>query len=184
MAMGRTANGPDRDPVRTTIVGGQPKVVTKGGPPVPEGIERLLGRAAGDQSFRLRLLADRVGAARTAGIGLSASEEALLASVSAEQLEQLIAHAASVAPPRRHFLQTTLGWLAGAIGVSALAAGCKKRPQPGPAPTGVRPDVPDDSGPATRGIRPDVPTEKPKPSPGPVTKGIQPDVPPPKEEDQ
>lgn len=164
------APGVDRDPVRTTIVGGQPNIRTKRSLPVPEGIERLLQRAATDGRFRRGLLADRLVAARDAHIALTPTESALLASVNEEQLTQLIEQATPPPEPRRSFLQHAAAWVCGVLGGVALAGGCKpKREGPQPATMGMRMDEPP-PGPATEGARPDVP---------PPTRGIQPDVPPP-----
>ncbi len=159
------------EPVRTTIVGGQPKVRTKGSLPVHGGIERALQRAAGDPRFRARLLAERGAAAQAAGIALTATEEALLASVSEDQLEQFIRQATPAPEPRRHFLHQAAGWLAALLGGPVAVSGCKERPTP---TRGIQPDIPEPKqpGPATEGIRPDEPP--------PATRGIQPDVPPPK----
>ena len=179
---------PKRDPVRTTIVGGQSKVRTKASGAVPQGLEALLSRASGDQRFGKRLVADRSAAAEASGIELSPSEVALLASVTNAQLEQLIAQA----PPtraRRGFIGTAAASL-GAVLSSAALGGCPPE-DPGPATKGIRPDVPDDPGPATGGVRPDVPPEKKddedednrinrglRPTgPPPKTRGIQPDIP-------
>ena len=179
---------PKRDPVRTTIVGGQPKVRTKASGAVPQGLEALLSRAAGDERFRKRLMADRPVAAEGSGIELNPSEAALLASVTNAQLEQLIAQAPP-AQPRRGFIGTAAASL-GAVISSAALGGCPPD-DPGPATRGVRPDVPEDPGPATKGVRPDVPPSKQddedednrinrglRPTePPPKTRGIQPDIP-------
>jgi hypothetical protein len=172
---------PDRDPVRTTIVGGQTAVRTKAGPPVPVGIERCLHRAASDARFRQSLLADRARAARKARLGLTPAEEALLDAVSPEQLDQLIAQTPPPAAPRRHFLQMAFGWVAALLGGATVAGGCRRNERPGPATMGVRMDEPP-PGPATKGERPDVPPPEPEPetppdAPPPV-RGIRPDVPP------
>ncbi|MBM3498938.1 MAG: hypothetical protein FJX74_09735 [Armatimonadetes bacterium] len=199
---------PDRDPVRTTIVGGQPSVRTKESLPVPEGIERVILRAAGDPRFRRQLHGDRAAAVRKAGISLTLTEAALLSSVSAEQLDQLIGQAAPPPEPRRSFLQHAAAWALGLLGGAAAAGGCTREREdpplatmgmrgdepPGPATEGMRPDEPppkerdpaswgirpDEPPPPTRGIQPDVPPPKDAPSPGPVT-GARPDAPPPQE---
>ncbi len=173
----------DREPVRTTIVGGQPEVRTKSSLPIPDGIEQAIERAAADDGFHARLLDGRADAAREAGIELSASEALLLSSVSEAQLNDLIDQAAPPTP-RRHFLQTAVGWMGALLGGAALTSGCKrkkKRKKTPPTPTrGIEPDIPapiheEPAEPETpkpqptRGIRPDVPE--------PISKGSRPDVP-------
>lgn len=177
-----------RDPVRTTIVGGQSKVRTKASGAVPQGLETLLSRASGDQRFGKRLVADRSAAAEASGIELGPSEAALLASVTDAQLEQLISQAPP-AQPRRGFIGAAAASLGALVGGVALS-GCPPE-DPGPVTKGIRPDVPEEPGPATKGVRPDVPPNKPddedednrinrglRPTePPPKTRGIQPDIP-------
>ncbi len=203
MQVARDQDSGTRDPVRTTIVGGQPQVRTKSSLPIPEGIERLIARAAADARFRQRLLADREAAARRARVELTDSEKLILRSISDEQLAGIIdAVPASARSERRGFLQTALGgagaWLAALLGGSAVVtAGCSRVPVGRGQTTGERPDIPppkdekEEEGskeppPVTRGIQPDVPGPGPAPAgiqpdvppPRPVSKGIQPDVPP------
>jgi len=116
------------------------------------GLEKLLAKAAGDERFQERLLADREEAVKGARVELTDSERALLASVSARQLEQLIANTPRPAAPRRRFVRVAVGWLGALLGGSALLGGCgspTEEPEPDPV-RGSRPDPP-----AATGIRPD-----------------------------
>jgi hypothetical protein len=181
-----------RDPVRTTIVGGQPQVRTKSSLPIPEGIERLIARAAGNASFRQRLLADREAAAKRARVDLTDSERLVLRSISDDQLAGIIdAVPASARAERRGFLQTALrgvgAWLAALVGGSAaVTAGCSRLPVGRGQTVGERPDMPPP--PEDEPVEP----KEPEPADGegdappaedeppPITRGIEPDVPPPK----
>lgn len=60
-------------------------------PPVPTGIQRLLRLAAADEGFRRELLKQREQAAESAGLGLTASEQAIVAAIPAAQLTAMIA---------------------------------------------------------------------------------------------
>ena len=116
------------------------------------GLETLLARAAGDGRFRERLLADRQEAIETAGAELTPHEQALLRSVSSEQLERLIANTPGPSRPRRRFVAAAAGWLAALLGGSALLGGCgspSEEPEPDPV-RGSRPDPP-----LATGSRPD-----------------------------
>jgi len=183
-----------REPVRTTIVGGQPRVRTKASAAIPEGIERLIRHAAADTRFRSLMFADREEAARRANVKLTESERAVLLSIPNAQLAAIIEHTPAPAQsPRRGFLRAAVGgagaWLAALLGGAATTAGC------GPV-KGIQPDVPppkdddtdreekpveeegevgpepDGPPPATRGIQPDVPLDRQQ------TTGIRPDTPP------
>jgi len=59
-------------------------------PPLPEGIQRLLRRAAADPAFADELVATRADAAPGAGVELTASEAAVLASIDGPQLRSQI----------------------------------------------------------------------------------------------
>lgn len=118
--------GPDR-PAGPTIVGARPPGEGTADAAVPNGLDTLLARAAGDPRVKADLLERRAAAASRAGIALTADEEALLAAAPAEQLEVLLRNlpavpAAPAAPPL-HVLP----------------------------PAGIRPDL------AERGIRPGLP---------------------------
>lgn len=85
---------------RTTIVGGQPPETAKELPPLPTGMEKLLRLAAVDEAFRRVLLERRGEAAPAAGVELTSSERAILASVPAEQLEAMAAQVPPHTPGR------------------------------------------------------------------------------------
>jgi hypothetical protein len=82
----------------------------------PEMIERIIVAAARDDAFREKLLADREAALAEMGVQLSAGEQALLASVSSEQLAGIIDSAASQSKSRRRFL------IGAAVATGATAA--------------------------------------------------------------
>jgi hypothetical protein len=130
-------------------------------PPLPDGLQQLLARAAVDRSLKDALLARRAEVAEAAGIALNPSEQAILASVPAAQLAQMIDELARVAPqpPPAYVVDDATRGI---------------RPDlPPPVPAGVRPDLP------AQGIRPDVPGPSPhgiRPDVQPA--GIRPDVPP------
>ncbi len=103
-------------------------------PPVPSGVTRLLVAMAADPSLLERVLAGRSRAAEDAGHSLNDSERAIVDSVPAETLREMVQHVALASRPSpdrpEHALQ---------------------------APGGHAPDVPrpTESSP-TRGIRPGV----------------------------
>ena len=101
----------------------------------PAGIEALLRAAAGDDAFLQALLQDREAALAARGITLSASELAVLAAISVEQLGATV-------------LQLRQGPIAEAPPL----------PPPGLQPQGIRPDLPSvvrGHAALTAGIRPD-----------------------------
>ena len=128
-------NANRRDPVRTTIVGGQPQVNTKAAQGVPDGIERLISRAATDQRFREQLLTDREAAVRYARIRLTGNEKVILLSIPDAQLAKIIETAKPTEAPRRGFLRWAVGAAAAVLGGTVVATG-------GCASKGIRPDIP------------------------------------------
>lgn len=188
--------------VRTTIVGGRPPGSGKGIGPVPRGLEVLLKKAAVDEVFRARLLAERGASAGLIGLDLAASERALLAAVPEAQLRDMIAGTRVPEGQRLAFLGNVAALMFAALGLLSCSE------EIGPAPAGIPPDLPrpgsatqsapaptpvpatPPSPPVSRGIRPDLPglvpptsatpatTAQPALPPGPpVTKGIRPDLP-------
>ena len=169
-------NANRRDPVRTTIVGGQPQVNTKAAQGVPDGIERLISRAATDQRFREQLLTDREAAVRYARIRLTGNEKVILLSIPDAQLAKIIATARPTEAPRRGFLRWAVGGIAALLGGSTLVTGgCPTMGiQPDEPPvTGIRPDIPPAGAFPVEGSRPDIP-----PAGEAMSKGIRPDIPP------
>jgi hypothetical protein len=170
-------------------------------PPVPTGIQTLMRLAALDPAFRDELLARRGAVADAAGVGLTRSEQAILAAVPVAQLERMVA---TVPPPpadRRTFLRQAAGAAVLALGGAALAQlGCKDpsperpehlTPSRGISPRPVEPPPGPDVGvpePPPRPAAPEPPTEggagleppPPRPAgPLPPTAGISPSLPPP-----
>jgi hypothetical protein len=182
----KKANGPEREAVYTTIVGGRPPGSGTDVGAIPRGIEVLVKKASVDPEFRSVLLEKRAEAAEEIELELTDSEAAMLASIPRAQLEAIIAKTKVGPESRRLFLGKAAGIMLAALGVSA--AGCKPRTkgiepdrpesndgsstdQQAPQPVisaGIVSDHPQDSNQITRGVRPDKPS---------VTKGIQPDRP-------
>ena len=103
---------------------------------LPDGIQRLLRRAARDPAFADALILGRDAAALPAGVELSASEAAILAAIAEAQLRAMI---------------------------DALADGPLDDP-PGPEPPpegvvtlGIMPDMPEPGRIASKGHRSDIP---------------------------
>jgi hypothetical protein len=145
---------------RTTIVGGRPPDEGAKLPPVPTGIQELLRLASVDCDFRRKLIESRGQVAGAAGVSLTRSEEAVLQSVPAQQLELMIESVPPTPPDRRGFLRGVAASAVTVLGGAALAS-C-----PGPV-GGARPDPPPprvDHRPAiTTGAAPDPPPPPPRP---------------------
>jgi len=185
----------EQEAVRTTIVGGRPPGSGKRLGAIPRGIEVLVKKASVDAQFKQLLLERREAAAETIGLKLDPAEVLMLQAAADDQIEAVIAQTSVPVEHRRAFLGTAAAVMLAAIGVGA--AGCGPGPVQGirpeeiePAPTGSRPDLPDE----TPETRPDMPIEpppadeggmgtaEPAPEPGPerpdqfpVTDGIRPD---------
>jgi hypothetical protein len=142
-----------------TIVGPRPAEGAGGRLKIPQGLERLLTLAGISAEWRGRVLADPFGAAAEAKIELSESEGAILKSIPKPALEAM---AGSFA--RRHG-GVSFGKLAAGAAAAALLAGTAYAAAPG-AGGGIRADEPPpppakEGLPAPTGIRPDVPEEAP-----------------------
>jgi hypothetical protein len=174
------------DAVRTTIVGGRPPGSGQPIGYVPRGIEVLVKKAAVDSEFRETLLARRADAAQEIGLQLDAAEAMMLATVSREQLEAVIAQTTVPEEQRRVFLGKAAAAMLIALGVAVAglvtSAGVRSDR---PTTKGIRPDrlpeevapsddghsepqkviadesLPAKTGSVSRGIRPDRPPEKP-----------------------
>ena len=112
---------------RTTIVGGRPPEARADLPPVPTGIQKLLRLASVDPSFREELLRRRSGLATVAGVTLTASEQAILGAIPAEQLDGMIGALPPPPESRRTFLRQTASTAVMLLGGAVLAecVGCK-----------------------------------------------------------
>lgn len=148
-----------REAARTTIVGGQPPGNAREVPPIPVGLEHLLGLAAASPEFAEALRRDPRAAVQATGLALSASERAILSAVPAPALDQMVSqmNGRLAEPERRRFLEHAALAVAALVGGSALAAcgdkkgaseGKKSAPSPEPRPRG------DDYTGADMGIRP------------------------------
>lgn len=94
---------------------------------IPIGIERVLMQAAGDPRFAQAIQADRVGALEACGIDLTASEQAILDSLAAPLLTEMISGLSRnlVDQQRRTFLGRSTAMAALLLGGSALS-GCSR----------------------------------------------------------
>jgi len=168
----------DKRAAKTTIVGGQPPGNARELPPIPAGIEELLGLAAVEERFADLLYSDRTRALQLSGVGLSPTETGILSSVREPLLRKMIGRLTLTEADRRYFIGRAAAVLALVVGGPALA-GCRDSVTPPPATTaGVRPDRPPPAPepmPPT-GIRPDRPTRRP--SALEVETGIRADRPP------
>jgi hypothetical protein len=131
---------------------------------IPQGIEVLVKKASVDPGFKELLLRDRAAATETIGLLLDPAEAAMLAAITADQLEAIIAR--TVVPPehRRVFLGKTAATMLAVLGASVVL--CTGLLQ------GARPDRPA----LTGGSRPDA--EHPTPGsdvkePLDMTRGIR-----------
>ncbi|MDX9999666.1 MAG: hypothetical protein RBU30_00065 [Polyangia bacterium] len=154
-----------REAARTTIVGGQPEGNARDLPPIPVGLEHLMGLAAASPEFADALAQDRKATVEATGLDFSASERAILASVPAPALDQMISRVKGRldAPDRRRFLEQASLALAALLGASA-AAGCKKKPsQESSDKSGGSPDKDQPGTPEAEGDRPAREVEPPPP---------------------
>jgi hypothetical protein len=157
--MGQLMAGEDSG-IATTIVGGQPP--GRGRAPlgeVPLGMEQVLYLAAVDPGFREDLLADAGAAVEDRGLPLRASERAMLSAIPPAQLDAAVAAIDTSADnvQRRSFMKLVA---AGAMTIAAAeaTAGCTEGADTGIRPYDLaRPEVAPEAGPAPTGIRPDVP---------------------------
>ncbi|MBI5502766.1 MAG: hypothetical protein HY907_21150 [Deltaproteobacteria bacterium] len=109
-------------------------------PPVPVGLHRLLRLAAVDADFRERLIAQRDAAAAAAGVGLNASEKAILRAADAGQLLQLAERMPAPRPEQASRLRQIAANAVLLLGGAALLDGvaCRKAE---PAAPGEAPDA-------------------------------------------
>ena len=112
----------EMEAVRTTIVGGRPPGCGRRDTAVPRGIEVLVKKAAVDEGFRGKLLAERGAAAAVIGLQLDAAESAMLHAIPEEQLGQIIRQ--TVVPPeqRSAFLGQVATAMLLALGVGLAAS--------------------------------------------------------------
>jgi len=175
-------------------------------PPVPTGIQQLLRLASVDAAFRAELLDQRAAVAALADVRLTASERAVLAAVSEQQLRSMIEGMPPPPVARREFLRAAAASavvaLGGAALVGAVGPGCDAEDIPRPfrremeteggiAPHEPPPPLPPKPEPLPprpenypappAGIAPDLPPPRPE-EVEPRTAGIAPDLPPPRPE--
>ena len=119
----------EMEAVRTTIVGGRPPGSGRNDVAVPRGIEVLVKKAAVDEEFRRKLLAQRGTAAEAIGLELDPAEAAMLGVIAEEQLAGIIRQ--TVVPPeqRRVFMGAVAAAMLAVLGVGL--ASCQKSDAPG-----------------------------------------------------
>jgi len=186
--------------VKTTIVGGQPPGNERPLPPIPVGIEEVLGMASVNDEFAQALYSDRSAAVQASGVELTATEHGILGAIDDGSLRQMVGNVEGAVPnrERRAFLARSaaaLLVLAGGGAAAAAAACSDSKPKPSTKPT---PPVPADAAaappdPADAAAAPPPPpdarprpVDPPRPPTGinpdrplPQTRGISPDRPPP-----
>ncbi len=161
-----------RRATRLTIVGGRPPSEIEP-PSVPQGIERVLRRAAWDRRFRHTLLTSREAVIAELADELTPTEAAVLRATPVAQLRGMIEGMAPRMPSRRGVLTRLAAALGLALaGLAVTQSGCPadEKGRPTSPPAGIRPDVPTGRV-ETAGVRSDGSTK---------TRGIPIDAPPPK----
>lgn len=130
--------------------------------PLPGGIQRLLGLASVDPEFLDMLLSHRGKLARVLGIGLSQSEERILAAVPDQKLREMALRLAPPAVPRRRFLRRLAAVAVMLLSGAGVVTACKTQ---GDAGKDALPDVPDEAGDDARVLVEkdvSVPVERPR----------------------
>jgi hypothetical protein len=125
---------------------------------VPVGLEMLLYRAARDEAFRQRLLADREAAIREAGVRLRSSERATLDAIDDRALGVMIDRVVPENPHGRSFMTKVATAVTTLAAGTAAASSCtteKDTPrsstveevnEPRPVPAGINPETLIDGG--------------------------------------
>jgi len=150
---GSTRKPPEREAVRTTIVGARPPGSGKSPSKIPRGIEVLVKKASVDAKFRELLMQKRAEASREIGLKLEPAEQAILNGVPAGQLEAIIARTKVSRKSRAVFLGKAAAVMLAALGTATVATGCGVK--------GIRPEEEELSrskveSPATEKATPDV----------------------------
>ncbi len=165
---------PEKEAVRTTIVGARPPGSGKSVGSIPRGIEVLVKKASVDAGFKKELVEKRSEAAGEIGLGLDPAESMMLDNVPAAQLEAIIANTKVSPRSRTAFLGRAAAVMLAAVGAGIMGCGDGDYE---PATEGMRPDRPKDKKPAAeaqveeeaessdddaaiRGIRPDRPKQE------------------------
>ncbi|HUV65881.1 MAG TPA: hypothetical protein VMW24_18445 [Sedimentisphaerales bacterium] len=104
----------EKEAVFTTIVGGRPPGSGTGVGDIPRAIEVLVKKASVDPAFRELFLKKRAEAAKEIDLDLTEAERNMLASISEEQLQRIIANT-KVKPEHRNIFLGTAGKLMLAI---------------------------------------------------------------------
>jgi len=162
----------DRRAAKTTIVGGQPPGNERPLIQIPVGLERLLGMAAVNASFREALVEDWRTAAVASGFELTPTEGQIIETIGAERLRRMVAQVAErlAVGERRSFLShaaAALVVLAGGVTAVASAAGC--RPSRPSRPSEQQSNIPNAGQPVRRPPKP-----LPKPASRPTSRPTRP----------
>jgi hypothetical protein len=139
--------------VSKTIVGGRPRRRKTYRMNVPANIEKLLYRAAVDETFRAALIADRKGTIAAHRMALTASENAILESVPDGTLLTMIGQIRPKMHGKRRFMRAV------AVAAVTLATGTAGVACEEAEPTGISPDVPEEVGDVPEEVDGDVPHE-------------------------
>jgi hypothetical protein len=165
---------PEKEAVRTTIVGARPPGSGKSIGNIPRGIEVLVKKASVDAEFKKVLVEKRAGAAGEIGLDLELAETMMLDNVPAAQLEVIIANTRVGPKSKAAFLGRAAAVMLAALGAGIMGCGDGDYE---PTSEGMRPDRPEDKKPAAeaqveeetessdddatiRGIRPDRPKQE------------------------
>jgi hypothetical protein len=171
--------------VSKTIVGGRPRRRKSYAVNIPAGIEKILYLASTDRAFKARLLEDRSGAIEGRRISLTATESAVLGSVSNETLGNMIDQIRPRMHGKRRFMRAV------AVAAVTLATGtagvaCEDE---GPAPGDVVTETEEtfdtvgdtsDTPPDPYEVQPDLPMDVTETFPD---AGVEPDLPDVEEDD-
>ena len=165
---------PEREAVRTTIVGGRPPGPGKDNGAIPRGIEVLVKKASVDGEFRGRLLTQRARAADEIDLILAPPEVTMLNMIPVEQLERIIAATKVPEFQRLAFMGKAAAAMLVALGLTG--AGCDQSVQ---HTRGIQPDqvgTPASSSVTSPASATASATNTPPaPRQSPVSKGVRPD---------
>jgi len=130
---------------------------------IPRGMEKIVALAGMNAEWHQKVLADPLGAASEAGIELSPSERVILGSIPPEALRRMIdGFARSGVTPGHQVGKVAAGAAAAALLVTGLGYTAEGPSAKGGARSDVPPPKPTVGMPAPTGSRPDVPDEAPK----------------------
>ena len=132
--------------VRHTIVGGRPRARRKRKIRIPIGIEKVLCRAAADPTFQQTLLEDRVATLATLEAELTKTELAILTSIPAASLAEMVLRIDLERHSRRKFMRGVVAATLAAATAGLGVLGCNGTAEPEEINRygGMAPDPPPD----------------------------------------